>query len=87
MLEGEERPLAPAWLEVLEPRLARLTITEGRYHQVRRMFSSVGNHVVSLHRDRMGSLDLPPDLAPGAWRILSPAECESALIQGQNRPL
>ena len=87
MLEGEERPLAPAWLEVLEPRLARLTITEGRFHQVRRMFSSVGNHVVSLHRDRMGSLELPPELVPGAWRILSPAECESALNPAQDGPL
>ncbi len=82
MLEGEERPLAPARLEVLEPRLARLTITEGRYHQVRRMFSAVGNHVVQLHRDQIGALGLPPDLAPGSWRILNPEECESSLLSG-----
>lgn len=82
MLEGEERPLAPALLEVLEPQLARLTITEGRYHQVRRMFSAVGNHVSQLHRDQIGALGLPPDLAAGAWRILDPAECQSALLPG-----
>ena len=74
MLEGETEPLAPAVLEPLEPTQARLTITEGRYHQVRRMFAAVGNHVTALHRDRIGGLDLPADLAAGAWRILTPAE-------------
>ncbi|MFN9834436.1 MAG: pseudouridine synthase [Phenylobacterium sp.] len=81
LLEGEERPLAPAYLEVLEPRVARLTLTEGRYHQVRRMFSATGNRVVELHRDRIGSLDLPPDLAPGAWRALNPDEREAILAE------
>jgi 16S rRNA pseudouridine516 synthase len=81
MLEGEDRPLAPAYLEVLEPRVARLTLTEGRYHQVRRMFSATGNRVVELHRDRIGSLDLPPDLAPGAWRALNPDEREAILAE------
>lgn len=81
MLEGEDRALAPAVLEALEPGLARLTITEGRYHQVRRMFSAVGNQVLELHRDRIGSLDLPPDLPPGAWRRMSPEECRSVLSQ------
>ena len=81
MLDGETHPLAPARLEVLEPRLARLVITEGRYHQVRRMFSAVGNQVLQLHRDRIGGLDLPPDLAPGAWRRMSREECESVLAQ------
>jgi 16S rRNA pseudouridine516 synthase len=70
-LEGEDTPLAPAVLEPLSPTLARLTITEGRYHQVRRMFAAVGNHVEALHRDRVGGLDLPGDLAPGAWRLMS----------------
>ena len=64
-------PLAPAELEVLGPKEARLTITEGRYHQVRRMFAAVGNHVVALHRDRIGGLALPPEMEPGAWRQLS----------------
>lgn len=87
MLDGEERPLAPARMEVLGPRLARLTITEGRYHQVRRMFSAVGNQVVELHRDRIGSLDLPADLTPGAWRILDPSERQAVLVDnGEARP-
>jgi 16S rRNA pseudouridine516 synthase len=74
MLEREEKPLAPATLEPLSPTLARLTITEGRYHQVRRMFAAVGNHVEALHRDRIGGLELPDDLAPGAWRLMTADE-------------
>jgi len=74
MLESETDPLAPAVLEPLGPKQARLTITEGRYHQVRRMFAAVGNHVTALHRDRIGGLDLPADLAPGEWRILGADE-------------
>ena len=70
LLEGEDRPLLPAVLEPLSPLTARLTVTEGRYHQVRRMFAAVGNHVVALHRDRVGGLELPPDLDPGAHRLL-----------------
>ena len=70
MLEGEDKPLAPAVLEPLSPTTARLTVTEGRYHQVRRMFAAVGNHVEALHRDRVGALDLPADLAPGEHRLL-----------------
>lgn len=74
VLEGEPDPLAPAILEPLSPTQARLTITEGRYHQVRRMFAAVGNHVLALHRDRIGGLALPADLAPGDWRILAADE-------------
>jgi len=74
MLEGETDALAPAALEPLSPTEARLTITEGRYHQVRRMFAAVGNHVTALHRDRIGGLALPDDLAAGEWRILTTAE-------------
>lgn len=74
MLEGETRPLAPAVLETLSPTEARLTVTEGRYHQVRRMFAAVGNHVETLHRERLGGLELPPDLEPGAWRLATEDE-------------
>jgi 16S rRNA pseudouridine516 synthase len=77
MLEGEDKPLLPAALEVLGEREARLTITEGRYHQVRRMFAAVGNHVVGLHRERIGGLALPDDLGPGEHRILSAAQAEA----------
>ena len=74
MLEGEDKPLTPAVLEPLSPTTARLTVTEGRYHQVRRMFAAVGNHVEALHRDRVGALDLPADLAPGEHRLLGATE-------------
>jgi 16S rRNA pseudouridine516 synthase len=73
MLESERTPLAPASLEVLEPRRARLTVTEGRYHQVRRMFAAIGNHVEALHRSRIGGLTLG-DLEPGKWRPLDSAD-------------
>ena len=69
LLESETTPLAPATLEVLGPRHARLTLTEGRYHQVRRMFAATGNHVEALHRPRVGGLSLG-DLPAGQWRVL-----------------
>jgi len=74
MLESEDKPLLPAILEVLSPTEARLTLTEGRYHQVRRMFAAVGNHVEALHRDRIGNLELPADLAAGSYRLLTAEE-------------
>jgi len=73
LLESETTPLLPASLDVLSPRRARLCITEGRYHQVRRMFAATGNHVEALHRSAVGSLQLD-DLAPGAWRPLDAGE-------------
>ena len=76
LLESETTPLAPARLEVLAPRHARLVLTEGRYHQVRRMFAAVGNHVQTLHRSRIGGLGLG-ELAPGAWRALDPSDLET----------
>jgi 16S rRNA pseudouridine516 synthase len=72
MLDGEKTPLLPAELEVLDARTARLTLHEGRYHQVRRMFAAVGNHVAALHRERIGGLALD-GLPEGEWRILDEA--------------
>ena len=69
LLDGEKTPLLPAQLEVLGPRHARLTLHEGRYHQLRRMFAAVGNHVEALHRERVGGLTLG-DLPEGQWRAL-----------------
>jgi 16S rRNA pseudouridine516 synthase len=69
MLESEQTPLLPAELEVMDTRHARLTLHEGRYHQVRRMFAAVGNHVEALHRSRIGGLGLG-DLVAGEWRTL-----------------
>lgn len=77
MLESEEKPLKPAELEVLDETHARLTLHEGRYHQVRRMFAATGNHVTELLRSRVGSLGLE-GLAPGEWKILD--DDEKALI-------
>ena len=77
VLEGEDKPLSPAVLEVLSPTEARLTVTEGRYHMVRRMFAAVGNHVEGLHRERVGGLVLPDDLAPGYWRLLDSAQIDA----------
>lgn len=74
MLDGEDKPLAPAVLESLEPLRARVTVTEGRYHMVRRMFAAVGNHIDGLHRDRIGGLTLPSDLAPGHYRLMAAAD-------------
>jgi len=68
LLESETTPLLPAELEVLGPRAARLTLHEGRYHQVRRMFAAVGNHVVALHRCQIGGLPLGA-LAAGEWLV------------------
>ena len=81
LLEGEHKPLLPAELEVTGPRSARLTLHEGRYHQVRRMFAAVGNHVESLHRARVGGLTLG-DLAPGQWRYLEADDIDRLFGRG-----
>jgi 16S rRNA pseudouridine516 synthase len=73
VLRGEEKPCLPAQLEVTGERTARLTLTEGKYHQVRRMFAAAGNHVEALHRASFGALELG-DLAEGSWRLLTPDE-------------
>lgn len=75
MLESEREALAPAELEVLGKRQVRLTLTEGRYHQARRMFAAVGNHVETLHRSRVGGLELG-DLPIGEWRLLTAGDME-----------
>ena len=71
LLKGETSPCAPATLKLLGPRAAELTLTEGRYHQVRRMFGSQGCEVLTLHRVRFGALELG-DLPAGKWRELAP---------------
>jgi 16S rRNA pseudouridine516 synthase len=71
VLKDEQTPCAPAELKILSPREAELTLTEGRYHQVRRMFASQGLEVLTLHRARFGRLELG-DLPAGQWRKLPP---------------
>lgn len=73
MLNGEKVPCLPAQLTVMDDTHVTLEITEGRYHQVRRMFAAVGNHVTALHRSRIGDMTLG-DLQQGEYRILSPDE-------------
>ncbi|MES0807908.1 16S rRNA pseudouridine(516) synthase [Roseibium sp. SCPC15] len=73
MLESEDKPLKPAELEVLGETNARLTLHEGRYHQVRRMFAATGNHVTELSRSRIGSLGLE-GVEEGAWKVLSESD-------------
>jgi 16S rRNA pseudouridine516 synthase len=70
MLEGEDKPCAPARLEILSPREARLELTEGRYHQVKRMFASQGCEVIRLHRSRFGEYEVG-ELQPGQWKLLA----------------
>jgi 16S rRNA pseudouridine516 synthase len=82
-LESENTPLAPARLEVVTSRLARLTLTEGRYHQVRRMFAAVGNHVLALHRSRIGGLELG-GLASGEWRMLDADDLRQLFAVGRS---
>lgn len=71
-LQDEQKPTLPASLEIVSPTEALLTITEGRFHQVKRMFAAVGNRVVSLHRERIGTVQLDVDI--GQWRHLTPLE-------------
>ena len=77
----EDLRTRPATLEVLGPRLALLTLCEGRYHQVKRMFGSFRNPVLALHRESVGPLRLDESLAPGQYRDLDAAEV--ACLRGQ----
>lgn len=70
----EERPTLPARLQLLGPCEALVWLQEGRYHQVRRMFAAIGNHVEALHREAVAGIELDPALAPGEWRELAPEE-------------
>ncbi|ELY3985016.1 16S rRNA pseudouridine(516) synthase RsuA [Cronobacter muytjensii] len=76
-LHNEKDLTKPAQLEVITPTEVRLTISEGRYHQVKRMFAAVGNHVVGLHRERIGAIELDPALEPGEYRPLTEDEIAS----------
>lgn len=75
-LRNDARPTSPASVLKLDDRIIDLTISEGRYHQVRRMLAAVGNHVEGLHRWRIGDVILDPELAPGEYRELSTEEVD-----------
>jgi len=77
MLNSETKPLLPAQLDVVGEKEALITIHEGRYHQVRRMFAAAGNHVLELKRISIGGLKLPEDLEEGDWRPITKEELAS----------
>ena len=76
-LEGEKRRCLPATMQVIDDHHIQLSISEGKYHQVKRMITSLGNEVVSLHRLQIGSIALDPELEPGDYRPLTEEEIAS----------
>jgi len=74
VLDDDPKPVRAATCEAVDSHHLRLTLTEGKYHQVKRMVAAVGNRVEALHRSQIGGLKLPEDLAPGQWRWLSQAD-------------
>ena len=77
VLEDDPKPVRAATCEAVGPLHLRLTLTEGKYHQVKRMLAAVGNRVEALHRSRIGGLALADSLAPGQWRWLAAEEVEA----------
>ncbi|GAA0844823.1 16S rRNA pseudouridine(516) synthase RsuA [Marinobacter szutsaonensis] len=77
LLRNEDRKTRPATIRRVNDKVIELTISEGRYHQVKRMLAAVGNHVVALHRLRVGEIVLDPELAPGEYRALTRQEIAS----------
>ncbi|MBI2771564.1 MAG: 16S rRNA pseudouridine(516) synthase [Burkholderiales bacterium] len=80
VLDDDPRPVRAAACEIVGAHHLRLTLTEGKYHQVKRMLAAVGNRVEGLHRSSIGGLALPPELAPGQWRWLR--EADLAAVRG-----
>ncbi|MGV3345894.1 16S rRNA pseudouridine(516) synthase RsuA [Enterobacteriaceae bacterium LUAb1] len=76
-LHGEKTLTRPAQIAIITPQQVRLTISEGRYHQVKRMFAATGNRVVALHRERIGAIELDTGLGPGEYRSLTKEEISS----------
>jgi 16S rRNA pseudouridine516 synthase len=73
VLDDDPAPVAALDVQATGEHTLRMTLTEGRYHQVKRMVAAVGNRVDALHRSTIGAFALPHDLAPGQWRWLAPA--------------
>lgn len=76
LLNDEPEPIAAAGAEIVGDNLLRLTVTEGKYHQVKRMVAAAGNRVEALHREAVGELALPGNLQPGEWCWLTPADLD-----------
>ncbi|MEI2814520.1 MAG: 16S rRNA pseudouridine(516) synthase [Burkholderiaceae bacterium] len=81
VLDDDPKPVkAAAAVKVSEHHL-QLTLTEGKYHQVKRMLAAVGNRVEGLHRSKIGNFELPVDLLPGQWRWLSTLDLEQVQLK------
>ncbi|MDQ6968852.1 MAG: 16S rRNA pseudouridine(516) synthase, partial [Mariprofundaceae bacterium] len=80
LLQGESKPTLPAKLHMIDSHTVFLTLTEGRFHQVKRMFSAIGNRVQLLHRQQIGTLALDVDM--GHWRSLTQTEVEALSVNG-----
>ena len=80
VLDDDPKPVHAAACEAVSSHHLRLTLTEGKYHQVKRMLAAVSNRVEGLHRSQIGGLTLPDDLAPGQWRWLSEADLASISV-------
>ncbi len=76
-LNSEPKPCLPAVVEVISETEVLLTISEGKYHQVKRMFAAVGNLVIELHREQIGDIELDATLELGEWRYLTTEEAVS----------
>ena len=85
VLDDDPKPVKAAACEIVDADGAslhlRLTLTEGKYHQVKRMLAAVGNRVEGLHRSRIGALELPADLAPGQWRWLRADDLQKLAVK------
>ena len=73
----------PAKLEIIAPQTGRVTVHEGKFHQIKRMFTAVGREVTKLHRETFGSLTLDPNLPEGQWRELTDEELASLYSDAQ----
>ncbi|MGJ8676462.1 MAG: pseudouridine synthase [Akkermansiaceae bacterium] len=80
----EDMTTQPAELDQISARQARLTIYEGKYHQIKRMFHAVGNRVTALHRLRVGNIQLDPDLVSGSYRHLTPCEVRDVIASEES---
>lgn len=80
VLKSETKATHPAQLDIVTPHEVLLTLREGKYHQVKRMFAAVGNRVVGLHREAIGPLELDPTLAVGQYRALTPEELQQFVL-------
>lgn len=83
VLDDDPRPVRSEACEQTSDRTLRMTLVQGKYHQVKRMLAAVGNRVVSLHRSRIGKLELPADLRPGEWRWLTADELAAVSDRGK----